>query len=313
MHALARVPVVLVALLIAGASLATPPGALAQDAADVAATATVVSATAIAAQATVAAQETALAATPTPAGQPLTVVVTNDATSTPLDPAMVLALILVLLLVALFALSEIFRYLRDGREDYYKTFRELARKGVYAAPTMVGAVTPKLQPAAMIDQGGLQEAAPQADRFIVTGPSLLTVDEPGVFTVLVNGAPSVATQWRLTTPEGADVPAANATLSAASGSTTTFTGLKAGTYLLTATPPDFPTAITVVEPPPTDAVTPSLPFIGEGYGSIVGAILLLAVVVVLAAARAIDADVIGVLLGSIAGYLFGVGVSKATS
>lgn len=312
MHALARVPVVLVALLIAAASLATSPGALAQDAADVAAAATVVSATAIAAQATVAAQETALAATP-PAGQPLTVVVTNDATSTPLDPAMVLALVLVLLLVALFALSEIFRYLRDGREDYYKTFRELARKGVYAAPTMVGAVTPKLQPAAMIDQEGLQEAAPQADRFIVTGPSLLTVDEPGVFTVLVNGAPSVATQWRLTTPEGADVPAANATLSAASGSTTTFTGLKAGTYLLTANPPDFPTAITVVEPPPTDAVSPSLPFIGEGYGSIVGAILLLAVVVVLAASRAIDADVIGVLLGSIAGYLFGVGVSKATS
>jgi hypothetical protein len=58
---------------------------------------------------------------------------------------------------------------------------------------------------------------------------------------------------------------------------------------------------------------PKLPFIGEGYGSIVGAILLLAVVVVLAATRAIDADIVGVLLGSIAGYLFGVGISRNTS
>ena len=36
----------------------------------------------------------------------------------------------------------------------------------------------------------------------------------------------------------------------------------------------------------------------------------LLVVVVLAATRAIDADIIGVLLGSIAGYLFGVGINR---
>ena len=71
------------------------------------------------------------AQTPTPA--------TNDATSIPLDPAMVLALVLVLLLLALFALAEIFRYLRDGREDYYKTFREFARRGVYVEPVLVNA------------------------------------------------------------------------------------------------------------------------------------------------------------------------------
>ncbi len=244
--------------------------------------------------------------------------ITNDATSTPLDPAMVLALVLVLLLVALFALSEIFRYLRDGREDYYKTFREFARKGVYVSPVMVDAITERLQPGVMTPEGAIQESPQAPDRFVLTGPGILPVGESGIFNAVLNDAPADGTQWRITTPEGGEVPAISATLEPPAGGSTTFTGLKPGSYRLTATLPGFEmspptTTITVIEPPTAAGEIPSLPFIGEGYGSIVGAILLLAVVVVLAATRAIDADIIGVLLGSIAGYLFGVGINRNTS
>jgi hypothetical protein len=118
-------------------------------------------------------------------------------------------------------------------------------------------------------------------------------------------------------PEGADIPAASAAVDPAAGAATTFTGHQPGSYRVTATQPGSETsppaaAISVVEPTPAAAGMPKLPFIGEGYGSIVGAILVPAVVV-LAATRAIDADVIGVLLGSITGCLFGVGVARATS
>ena len=62
----------------------------------------------------------------------------------------------------------------------------------------------------------------------------------------------------------------------------------------------------MTEPPATGEGLPELPFIGLGFGSIVGAIVLIAALVVLAATRAIDADVAGVVLGALAGYLFGV-------
>ena len=72
------------------------------------------------------------------------------------------------------------------------------------------------------------------------------------------------------------------------------------------------TVLTVVEPPVSDSEMPSLPFIGQGFGSIISAIVLIAALVVLASTRAIDADVVGVVLGALAGYLFGVGMGNKT-
>lgn len=301
MPVLARVPVIVVALLIAGASLTMPLRTLAQDEATTEETPT-------------------LTATPTPDAQEITVVVTNDATSTPLDPAMVLVLVLVLLLVALFALAEIFRYLRDGREDYYKTFREFARRGVYVEPVMVNATAAQAPAALERADGSVQESAEAPKLFRVRGPGLIVAGSTETFQAFLNDQAAQGTLWALTASDGSPVPAESATLTPAAGAVTTFAAAKPGTYILTATPDaaqglsvQVQTTIAVVEPPTGEGAFPKLPFIGEGYGSIVGAILLLAVVVVLAATRAIDADIIGVLLGSIAGYLFGVGVSKTTS
>lgn len=247
-------------------------------------------------------------------------VVTDDATAIALDPAMVLALVLVLLLIALFALSEIFRYLRDGREDYYKTFREFARKGVYVEPVMVNATAAQAAPAIRDANGTIQESSQLPTLFRISGPGVIVAGVPGAFRAFLDDQPAPGTTWALTAPDGSAVPAESATVTPVTGAATTVAAARPGTYVLTATPDAaqglsvrVQSTITAVEPPAADGDVPRLPFIGEGYGSIVGAILLLAVVVVLAAARAIDADVIGVLLGSIAGFLFGVGVARTSS
>jgi hypothetical protein len=250
------------------------------------------------------------------AGQPI--LVTNDPTSIALDPAMVLALVLVLLLVALFALSEIFRYLRDGREDYYRTFREFARRGVYVEPVIVNATAALASTVRTQGTEGLEEAAGPTTLFRVSGPGMIATGESGTFEAFFGEQPATETVWVLSKPDGSTAPAQDATLTPERGASATFSAARPGVYVLTATPAvganmQVQTTINVVAPPPADGGVPKLPFIGEGYGSIVGAILLLAVVVVLAATRAIDADIVGVLLGSIAGYLFGVGISRNTS
>lgn len=309
MHAVARLPVLVVAFVVSLASLAGPLAVSAQDeAADP---------TAVPPSVTTGADQTADDTQEAGQDENQESLVTNDATAIQLEPAMALVIVLVLLLVALFALMEIFRYLNEGRRDYYKTFQEFARKGVYLTPVMVGATAVKAPPERIDANGAVTESAQPAETFVMTGPGVLVTGEQGTFTALLNNNPATETRWKLTTPDGADVPPQSATLEPKTGASATFMGVKAGVYHLMATPPGFPepppTTINVVDPPPAGADVPALPFIGEGYGSIVGAILLLAVIVVLAATRAIDADVVGVLLGSLAGYLFGVGVAKGAS
>lgn len=289
MHPLARPLLLLVALVTGWASLAASAPVLAQD------TGVVV----------------------IPVASPVageTLLITNDPTATALDPAMVLALVLVLLLVALFALSEIFRYLRDGREDYYKTFREFARRGVYVEPVIVNATAALASTVRTQGADGLEESVGPTTLFRVNGPGMIATGESGTFEAFLAEQPA-ETVWVLTKPDGSAVPTQDATVTPERGASATFSAAKPGVYVLTATPAaganvQVQTTINVVAPPPADGGVPKLPFIGEGYGSIVGAILLLAVVVVLAATRAIDADIIGVLLGSIAGYLFGVGINR---
>jgi hypothetical protein len=292
MHAIARSFVLLVAFVTGLASLAAPP-VLAQD------------------------NGVIIIPVASPvAGE--TILITNDPTATALDPAMVLALVLVLLLVALFALSEIFRYLRDGREDYYKTFREFAHRGVYVAPVMVNATSTATESRVM-DAAGGAETVQIEQVFEMTGPGSLLTGDKATYTARLGVDSAVGTSWQLVDREGNAIPAQNAILEAApDGASATLTAAKAGKYVVSASPAGNPnlrvrTEVVVVDPQPADGEMPQLPFIGEGYGSIVGAILLLAVIVVLAATRAIDADIIGVLLGSIAGYLFGVGINRNTS
>jgi hypothetical protein len=254
-----------------------------------------------------------LTMTPTPTPR------TDDPTAILLEPAMAFLIVLGLLGLAVFALARLFTYLTDSRKDYYATVREFARKGVFFNPLLVTPTTGTAGAAAAAD------VEPVAS-FDVAGPGVIALGQSAVFSAHQNGSPASATQWELRTPAGDVVPPDSASLDAPVGSTATVTAAKSGTLMLIATlpattgTPELPgtptlsihTLVTVLEPPAAGEDLPDLPFIGQGFGSIISAIVIVAALVVLAATRAIDADVVGVVLGTLAGYLFGVGIASKT-
>jgi hypothetical protein len=229
----------------------------------------------------------------------------------PLDPPLAFLVVLTLLILAIFVLSRLFTYLTESRQDYYATVREFARKGVFFSPVMV-------QPIATAVAEGVAQDSEVTTSFEVTGPGALAPGQPGVFTALRNGGPATTATWELSTLNGDTVPADTASLAVAPDSgSATVTAAKTGALVLVASLPETPvltvrTVLTVVEPPVADGELPSLPFIGQGFGWIISAIVLIAALVVLASTRAIDADVVGVVLGALAGYLFGVGIGNKT-
>jgi hypothetical protein len=225
---------------------------------------------------------------------------------------MALVAVALLLVVAGVALWRLFDYLRDSRKDYYQTVREFARKGVFFTPLMVGPTTPAAARGVAADP----EAIDTTVSFEVVGPGVIAPGQAADFFALRNGSAAPAATWTIEQPTGAGASAATATASPGTGERTSVTASTPGAFVLAASLPGTPaltvrTLVTVTEPPASGEELPPLPFIGQGFGSIVGAIVLIAALVVLAATRAIDADVVGVILGTLAGYLFGVVVAQA--
>jgi len=251
--------------------------------------------------------------TATPTVIPTVLHITNDPTAVLLDPPLAFLAVLMLLILAIFVLSRLFTYLTESREDYYSTVREFAGKGVFFSPVMVQPIADTLRTRALEETETIS--------FEVTGPGALVRGVPGVFMALRNGISASSATWDLRAPNGDAVPTDTAVLEADAGSgNATVTAAKPGALVLVASLPATPetpvltvrTFINVVEPPVTGNDVPPLPFIGQGFGSIISAIVLIAALVVLASTRAIDADVVGVVLGSLAGYLFGVGIGNKT-
>ena len=107
-----------------------------------------------------------------------------------------------------------------------------------------------------------------------------------------------------------------ATATPGMGAITSVTATREGPFSLTASipgqgPVTQPQTITVLpDAPPASAASPSLPFIGQGFASLVGAVVLIAAVVVLAAIGVDDWEVIGTIFGALAGYLFGMATNN---
>jgi hypothetical protein len=253
---------------------------------------------------------TVVAATPG-AGldQPVVVLTTDDPTAIELDQRLAAAIIVILLLIVLFALVELIKYLRESRKSYYEIVKEFARKGIYFAPSYVSATA---QVTTMVPAAGADEAPKAVDQsFRVSGPGFAIAGEAADFKAYLGESPAEGATWRLLRTDGTAVPADVATIQPETGPSMTLTSSTPGQYRLAVTPagganPAVETSFTVIEPPAKDATMPLLPFVGQGYGSIIGGLVLMALIGALAAIRAIDADIIGVLLGSLAGFFFGV-------
>lgn len=208
-----------------------------------------------------------------------------------------------LLILAVVTVTMHYYFLSKSRQEYFRTATTLFRQGVFPQPVLVpaqGAVTGgALTTARMMEPDGTTATLE------MVGPPALIRGQQGMYIALLNGARAEQAIWTVD-------PAEAATTTPGTGAITVVVANVEGQFSLTASLPDQglttpPQTITVVPEakPVTETASPGLPFIGQGFASLVGAIVLIAAVVVLAAIGVEDWEVIGTIFGALAGYLFG--------
>ena len=124
----------------------------------------------------------------------------------------------------------------------------------------------------------------------------MTVGKPAEYKATGNGSDVAA--WSVTGD--------GATVAPVQGGATKLTATAAGSYELTvnvantsATAP-----ITAVEAAPTSAGGVDIPFVGEGYGTVIVAVVLVALATVLSLLAVLDSSAVATLFGAVAGYIF---------
>jgi hypothetical protein len=200
------------------------------------------------------------------------------------------------------AIFMVFRYVTQVQNKYYDLTGTLASRGQSTTPVMVRANTP-VRPAGQPELAGAEE-------------SVLTVKGPNTITVNVESPPFMAVfqQGDQETPAGEDVtwqilPATAGTLSATTGESVRVTPKQVGAFQLIAKP-NAAAADSAAVHFPVAVVAPAgggiaLPFIGEGWGTIVLAILFGLIIALLGLSRVLSTALVGTLLGALLGYIFG--------
>ena len=186
--------------------------------------------------------------------------------------------------------------LRDYYDRAQTKYYDLVGRLSHAGRSVQTTVVSEMGIQSLGTRGG--EAATQLQ---VTGPSKITAGSPATFSAMdMNGDPMVVV-WSMD-------PADAATLSATRGPATTVTAQGQRDLVLTATPDaggepvEFP--ISVAAEGDGDV---ELAFVGQGAGSILLAVLIISVVMSLAALNILSGEATAALLGTLAGYIFGVG------
>ena len=220
-------------------------------------------------------------------------------TTTPVftDPIQLLNAIALLLLFAVIVTGLIVLYLRQAQDRYFLASERLGRLGIVTSPevisTTAAAATGSLESAA---------AAGAATSLTVTGPTRLTVGVAAEYQAAAEGGDLATTAWAATPDDALE-------LSATTGERITVTPRKPGPASLTVTLDGNSVAIVVtVEPAPTPTRGTTLPFVGAGFGSVLAAVIIAVLITILGIARVLGPEAIASLLGTLAGYLFGLRV-----
>ena len=208
-----------------------------------------------------------------------------------------------LLLLAIVTVAMHYIFLSQSRREYFGAAALLFRQGVFPRPVPIPAQGGA--PAGVLGVESM-EGDDAATGLVIIGPATLVRGQEGVYVALLNGMRADDASWSVAPADVATVtPGPNAVASAGAS--------QVGTFTLTASLPGqqgaTATQAIAVQPqatPDPDAPAPELPFLGQGFASLVGAVVLIAAVVVLAAIGVEDWAVIGTIFGALAGYLFGV-------
>lgn len=212
------------------------------------------------------------------------------------------------------AIFKVIQYVSQMQNRYYDATEHLAARG-QSVRSVVIAATALPSPSSVLE--GSSDAPPDAPpapaevKFKVSGPHVLTIGvESADFTAVLirDGAEAPADDtvtWQVV-PDGAAI------LSKTKGAAIRLTPQQIGAFDLVVTATGavtaaggselhFPVAVNV---PASSGI--ALPFIGEGWGTIILAVLFGVIIALLGLSRVLSTSLVGTLLGALLGYLFGV-------
>jgi hypothetical protein len=202
------------------------------------------------------------------------------------------------LLFALAALAIVFAYIYSIQRKFYETTASLGRAGRTVQITSVAAFA--------MSKGGPPSAQETLQsRLQIRGPAAVSVgQESAEFSVTLqknDGSESAADNARWSVE-----PANTAVVNPQQGAKVKVIATTVGAFKLMANSDDAVAAelsVAALAPQPAPV---QLPFIGQAYGSIAIAILLIAAVIVLGLAGILSSEGAATILGALLGYIFGV-------
>lgn len=210
-----------------------------------------------------------------------------------LPPARLAGFMGITLGFALLALGVLFWYLHSIQSKYYQIAERLGLQGRAVQTSMVSAI------------GGARDAElrGETESLVLTGPKSVTVGvESSEFEVkrAAGNTPADDAKWSVE-PQGF------AAVNPLSGARVRVIAAAPGTFKVKAEvsqPTSGSEELSVAAVTAQAAI--QLPFVGQAYGSIAIAIVLIAAVIVLSVAKVLGAEGAATLLGALLGYIFGV-------
>jgi hypothetical protein len=206
----------------------------------------------------------------------------------------------------------LFRYLNKSRDDYHETVLALARRGIVAKPT-----TAVSQPIAQSNgnitfESAIPSGAASSPAFSIkiTGSDNAVVGSHERYTATIIGTAPDGTilTWEATRTGQPEPPAV---IEPASGDVVFVRPTSPGPFQLKVLANGFdsftePLTVAAVAPPSNDTRTIDIPYVGQGYGTLMLAIVIIVALIVLGVEGVLTGEAIAPILGAIAGYIFGV-------
>ena len=228
----------------------------------------------------------------------------GTATTTPFLPTdLFIYALLILLSFGLLLIAGIMIYVYRIQLKYYTITQSLSQMGVGVRATPISSF-------ATLSSGATFTPEEAPKKLKIDGPGFVAVGSQAVFTATKESDGTLADKahWSVT-PDG--------TLSLSEkGATVTVNALKTGPFVLSAkidteTPKsEGSVSVAAVDP---KATTEDIPFMGQGYGSLVIAVLIVVSVILLALTGILSGEVVATLFGGLLGYIFGVTTSTGTT
>ncbi len=213
-------------------------------------------------------------------------------TSTTKDEDSHAGLVVAALFFGFFVIAALLYYLSQVQDKYYRTSEGLVTLGK-AIPTAISIA------AIERDRDGI-EPVPEVK---IEGPGVVVCGQAAQFKAVSGGAEQTV-DWAV---EHTDVGTGQVGVEPASGPRVQVNVVEAGSYKLIAkqgAEVRDEVVFNAVAPESADEKSAGLPFVGEGYGSVLIAVVILSIAGALGFAGVLDSSAIATLLGAIAGYIF---------